>query len=215
MRLQQVQQTLQTILQQKQQVDMESSEIDQTLKELEKTADDAVIYKAAGSLLIKAEKTKVSADLTERKDLLSTRQTVLSRQEERLRTQLKDLQTQLQSDLQPSSSPPPAWKRGDVKLVELGIPELTNEQIEAVSEAAEDAARKHIFSKVKQKQVETLNISVDAEGAKPVNVTVEVDLALLPQAKGVDEKALAKEAVQAAFEAIEKYLRKLTWPSKK
>ena len=111
MKLQQVQQTLQTVLQQKQQVDMESTEIDQTLKELEKTADDAVIYKQAGSLLVKAEKAKVIADLTERKELLGTRQTVMARQEERLRNQLKDLQTQLQFDLNPvppGSSVPPS-----------------------------------------------------------------------------------------------------------
>ncbi len=104
LRLQQLQQTLQTILQQKQQVEMEQAEIDQTLAELEKTADDAVIYKAAGSLLVKAEKAKVSADLTERKDLLGTRSTVVARQEERLRSQLKDLQTKLQQDLNPVSS---------------------------------------------------------------------------------------------------------------
>lgn len=108
MRLQQLQQTLQTILQQKQQVDMEVAEIDQTLAELGKTADDAVIYKAAGSILIKSEKGKVNTDLNERKDLLATRQTVLARQEERMRSQLKDIQTQLQSDLSPASSPPPA-----------------------------------------------------------------------------------------------------------
>jgi prefoldin beta subunit len=106
MRLQQLQQTLQTILQQKQQVDMEATEIDQTLAELQKTADDAIIYKTAGSLLVKAEKTKVITDLTERKDLLSTRQTVLARQEERIRSQLKDLQTQLQADLSPTSQSP-------------------------------------------------------------------------------------------------------------
>jgi prefoldin beta subunit len=108
MRLQQLQQTLQTILQQKQQVDMEVAEIDQTLAELGKTADDAVIYKAAGSILVKSEKAKVNTDLNERKDLLATRQTVLARQEERMRSQLKDIQTQLQSDLSPASSPPPA-----------------------------------------------------------------------------------------------------------
>jgi len=109
MRLQQLQQTLQTVLQQKQQVDLESTEIDQTLAELQKTADDAIIYKQAGSLLIKSEKAKVVADLTERKDLLATRQTVMARQEERMRNQLKDLQTQLQSDLNPASqSTPPA-----------------------------------------------------------------------------------------------------------
>lgn len=107
MRLQQLQQTLQTILQQKQQVDMEATEIDQTLTELQKTGDDAIIYKTAGSLLLKAEKTKVIVDLNERKDLLSTRQTVLARQEERMRSQLKDLQTQLQADLSPTSQSPP------------------------------------------------------------------------------------------------------------
>ena len=106
LRLQQLQQTLQTILQQKQQVDMEQSEIDQTLAELEKTADDAIIYKAAGSLLVKAEKAKVSGELTERKDLLGTRSTVVARQEERMRSQLKELQTKLQQDLNPVSSSP-------------------------------------------------------------------------------------------------------------
>lgn len=108
MKLQQTQQTLQAVLQQKQQVDMESAEIDQTLKELEKTADDAVIYKQAGSLLVKAEKAKVVIELNERKDLLGTRQTVMARQEERLRNQLKDLQTQLQADLSPVGGVAPA-----------------------------------------------------------------------------------------------------------
>ena len=108
LRLQQLQQTLQTILQQKQQVDMETSEIDQTLAELQKTAEDAVIYKAAGSLLVKADKAKVTADLTERKELLATRTTVMARQEERLRSQLKELQTKLQADLSPVSQPPPS-----------------------------------------------------------------------------------------------------------
>ena len=94
--------------------------------------------------------------------------------------------------------------------MDLGIPELTDEQIEAVSRAAESAARKHIFSKISQKLVEKLDIIVEAEGAKPVSFAVEVNLALLNKAKGEDEKALAKEAVKEAFKAIENYLRKLT-----
>jgi len=106
LRLQQLQQTLQTILQQKQQVEMETSEIDQTLAELQKTADDAVIFKSAGSLLVKSQKTTVIQDLTERKELLSTRTTVMARQEERMRNQLKELQTKLQEDLNPVSAPP-------------------------------------------------------------------------------------------------------------
>jgi hypothetical protein len=95
-------------------------------------------------------------------------------------------------------------------VVTLGIPELASEQIEELCAAAEDAARKHVLSKVSAKQVEKLNITVEAEGAKPVNLSVEIDLALSQQAEGVDEKKLVAEAVQEAFKASENYLRKLT-----
>ena len=103
LRLQQLQQTLQSVMAQKQQVDMEQTEVEQTLSELQKTADEAVIYKAIGSLLVKSEKAKVTTDLVERKELLTTRSTVLSRQEERLRSQVKEVQTKLQEDLSPVS----------------------------------------------------------------------------------------------------------------
>jgi prefoldin beta subunit len=103
LRLQQLQQTLQSVLAQKQQVQLEMSEIDQASTELQKLADDAVVYKATGSLMIRAEKTKMIAELSERKDLLNTRVTILAKQEERLRSQLKELQTKLQQDLNPVS----------------------------------------------------------------------------------------------------------------
>ena len=85
---------------------MEKNEVEQTLAELTKTADDAVMYKAIGSLLVKAEKAKVSDELTERKDLLVTRSTVIARQEERIRSQVKEAQTKLQEDLSPVSGQP-------------------------------------------------------------------------------------------------------------
>ena len=107
LRLQQLQQTLQTVMAQKQQVEMEQTEVDQSLTELQKTAVDAVIYKAIGSLLVKAEKANVTEELAERKELLTTRSTVLARQEERLRSQVKDVQTKLQEDLNPVSPPSP------------------------------------------------------------------------------------------------------------
>ena len=104
LRLQQLQQTMQSVLAQKQQVDMEKTEVDQTLTELQKTPDEAVIYKAVGSLLLRTEKPKVTEELVERKELLGTRTTVLNRQEERLRSQLKEAQEKLQEDLKPISS---------------------------------------------------------------------------------------------------------------
>jgi hypothetical protein len=96
-----------------------------------------------------------------------------------------------------------------VKAVELGIPELTDEQFEEVSQIAENAARKFVFSKVSQKTVEKLDISVEAEGTKPVNFVIEIDLALSSELKGIDAKLLVEDAVKDAFKAVEDYLRKL------
>jgi prefoldin beta subunit len=106
LRHQQLQQTLQSILAQKQQVEHELAETEQTMNELQKLADDTVIYKATGSLLIRAEKTRILPELTERKELLTTRVTVLTKQEERIRAQLKEIQTKLQQDLNPVTPPP-------------------------------------------------------------------------------------------------------------
>jgi post-segregation antitoxin (ccd killing protein) len=95
------------------------------------------------------------------------------------------------------------------RVEELGIPDLTTEQIETLCSTAENAARKHILSKVPFKMVEKLNISVEADGTKPVNVTVEIDLALSPKMRDFDVDTLVNEAVKEAHKASENYLRKL------
>ena len=106
LRLQQLQQTLQGVMAQKQQLSLQLNETENASSELEKLADDAVVYKSIGALLVKAEKAKVTAELTERKELLKMRVDVLAKQEERLRTQVKDLQDKLQQDLRPVSGSP-------------------------------------------------------------------------------------------------------------
>ena len=91
----------------------------------------------------------------------------------------------------------------------LGIPELTTEQIEALCSTAENAARKHFLSKVPSKMVEKLDISVEADGPKPLNLTVEIDAVLSPKMKEFDLDTLVGEAVKEALNASEKYLRKI------
>ena len=92
---------------------------------------------------------------------------------------------------------------------ELGFPELTTEQIELLCQTAEAAARKYVLSKVSQKDIDRLDISVEADGAKPVNVTVEINLVLAAETKDVDADALVKVAVAEAHKATENFLRKL------
>ena len=96
-----------------------------------------------------------------------------------------------------------------VAVGELGFPELTADQIELLSSTAEQAARKYILSKVPQKEIDRLDISVEADGSKPVNVTVEIDLVLSAQTKGVDAKALVEAAVAEAHKATENFLRQI------
>jgi len=103
-----------------------------------------------------------------------------------------------------------------VELVEeLGLPELTTEQIEELCSITEEAAREYVLSKVPSKRIETLNISVEVEGTKPVTLTVEIDVALSPLMKDFDVQKLVDEAVNEAFTSAKKYLRELKCHSKK
>ncbi|XHH07742.1 MAG: DUF3194 domain-containing protein [Candidatus Bathyarchaeia archaeon] len=94
-------------------------------------------------------------------------------------------------------------------MVELGLPELTTEQVELLCATAEDAARKYIQTKIGSKMVDRLDIAVEAQGTKPVDLSVEIDLVLNKAAKDVDADALVKEAVAQAHLASENFLRKL------
>lgn len=105
-RLQQLQRNIQSVLAQKQQVELELTETEQALEELGTLAENAVIYKSIGSLLVRSKKGKVEADLKERKELLDTRVQVLNKQEERQRSQFNELQAKLKRDLAGQSSSP-------------------------------------------------------------------------------------------------------------
>jgi hypothetical protein len=100
-------------------------------------------------------------------------------------------------------------------LAETGIPELTLEQVEELCERAEQAARDYVLSQVSTGRIATLDVSVDAEGTKPVTVNVDVTVVLSPLMKDFDVEELTKEATKRAFAIIEEYLRELKCKSKK
>jgi len=97
--LQQIQQQAQALLQQKSQLEMVLRETERALEELKKTGDDAVVYKAAGELLIKAKKDEVLKELEEKKDSFDVRLKSLARQEERIQARFTQLQDQLKAAL--------------------------------------------------------------------------------------------------------------------
>jgi len=99
-RLQQLQQTLQSVVTQKQQLELELNETGKALSELEKSTDETPVYKSVGSILVKSNRQSLMVELNERKELLTTRVTVLGKQEERTRERLKEVQEKLQERLQ-------------------------------------------------------------------------------------------------------------------
>ncbi|MDR0797642.1 MAG: DUF3194 domain-containing protein [Nitrososphaerota archaeon] len=94
-------------------------------------------------------------------------------------------------------------------MIELGLPELTAQQIETLCETAENAARKHVQTIVGSKLIDRLDITVEAHGTKPIDLSVEITLILTTDAKDVDANAIVKEAVAQAHLVSETFLRKL------
>jgi len=95
MKMQQSQQNLQAIMQQKQQIEMERIETDKSLEELKKASDDNMVYKHAGSILIKSTKKELIEELEEKQELTKTRSTVLEKQEGRLKETLKEQEAKI------------------------------------------------------------------------------------------------------------------------
>lgn len=104
-RFEQLQQNLQSILLQKQQVEVESAEVEKALSELTKMGSDGVVYKSAGSLLVKVNKDDLQKELQERKELANTRSTVLAKQEQRVRESAKDVQNKIDEAVRARQQP--------------------------------------------------------------------------------------------------------------
>ena len=100
-------------------------------------------------------------------------------------------------------------------MEEIGILELTLEQVEELCQIAEETSREYVLSKVPPRRISTLNLTVDTEGTKPITINVDVEVVLSPLMKNFDVEKLVKEATERAFASIEKYLRNLSCESTK
>ncbi|KAG2473253.1 MAG: Prefoldin subunit beta [Nitrosopumilales archaeon] len=111
MKMQQAQQSLQSILLQKQQLEMEHVDSDKAIEELKKASDDDTVYKHAGSILIKSTKKDLIAELEERKELANTRSTVLAKQETRVKESIKEQELKINEMIKNASSGLPSSQK--------------------------------------------------------------------------------------------------------
>ena len=103
-KLQQTQQNFQSILMQKQQLESEKLETEKALEELKKAGDDELVFKHAGTIMIKSNKKDLIEELEEQAELAKTKASILVKQEERLKTTLKEQETKIQEMIQNTST---------------------------------------------------------------------------------------------------------------
>lgn len=91
---------------QKQHLESEHLETERALELLKKASDDDVVYKTAGSILVKSTKTSLVSELEEKKELANTRLTVLAKQETRIKENLKEAETKIREMLRGPAAQP-------------------------------------------------------------------------------------------------------------
>ncbi|MGA3110222.1 MAG: DUF3194 domain-containing protein [Candidatus Bathyarchaeia archaeon] len=83
----------------------------------------------------------------------------------------------------------------------------TDDEIEQMCLAAEDAARRHLMSKIPLKRLSDLDVMVEAVGGKPLVLSVDVGIELASGNEDVDP--MVDEATDLAFSAAEAKAREL------
>lgn len=96
-------------------------------------------------------------------------------------------------------------------MEDVGIPELTPEQMEELCEIAEETARKYILSKVPKRRLSSFNITINTQGSKPITITIDVEVTLSPIMKDYNVRELTDQTTKKTFASIEEYLREKSW----
>jgi hypothetical protein len=83
----------------------------------------------------------------------------------------------------------------------------TEEEVEQICEAAQEAARRHLLSKVSVKQISDLDVTIEAVGDKPLLVSIDVAIELESGDQNLDP--LVDEATDMAFSAADAKAKEL------
>ena len=100
-------------------------------------------------------------------------------------------------------------------MEEIGLEELTPEQQEQLCILAEKAARDYILSKIPPRKINTLNITIEIEGKRPITINAETEIQLASTKENIDINQLAEQATKKAIKATDEYLRQIVCKSKK
>jgi predicted nucleotidyltransferase len=83
----------------------------------------------------------------------------------------------------------------------------TDDEIEQLCLAAQEAAREHLLSKVSLKRISDIDVTVEAVGDKPL--TLFIDVAVELESGDEDLDPLVDQATDLAFKAAERKAKEL------
>jgi len=94
------------------------------------------------------------------------------------------------------------------RVVHIGLPELSEDEVVAIGELAQETILKCIFSELTKSEVKDIEVTTRVNRNGTLDLEVEVYLEV-PVFLKVDPDALVDGAIERAYEAVEKRLKEL------
>ncbi|MFX0116530.1 MAG: prefoldin subunit beta [Candidatus Hodarchaeota archaeon] len=101
--LQQLDQQYRSAVIQTEQLSQQLREIETSLKELEGLPDDAMVFKAAGTVMFESPVSQVKEELEDKKEVLNLHKSTIEKSGTRTKKKLEELQKKVQQQLQVQS----------------------------------------------------------------------------------------------------------------
>lgn len=93
-------------------------------------------------------------------------------------------------------------------VIHIGLPELSEEEIIEIGELAQRIIIKHVFSELNRSEVKDIEVTTRINRDDTLNLEIEVYLEV-PVFVKVDVERLIEEALEKAYDAVEKRLREI------
>lgn len=94
------------------------------------------------------------------------------------------------------------------KVIHIGLPELSEEQLIEIGELAQETIIKHVFDVLNRSEVKDIEVTMRINREETLDLEIEVYLEV-PIFVKVDVDGLIDEAVEKAYEAVERRLREI------
>ncbi|WP_297477835.1 DUF3194 domain-containing protein [Thermococcus sp.] len=100
--------------------------------------------------------------------------------------------------------------RGGKRVIHIGLPELSEEQLIDIGELAQETIIKEVFDALNRSDVKDIEVTMRINREDTLNLEVEVYLEV-PIFLKVDVDELIEKAVEKAYEAVESKLREIAY----